>query len=573
MKVAGGPMLDPQRRDRCGSPVGGAPFRGWCRPFALAAAALAGLPFVVAGTTAERGAQRDALVPDPRTIEEACAVMREAATALGVTAVVRDAHGGARSEGGMVFVPVSVLATGEPTALVRWLDRIGSRADGNAREGASRARVTAIQSLRLAATAATTLRAEGELRLYLETPGGALPESGALADRLAPLMLLAEKHERFALGIVEAELGESVRLRGFTVRPGPAERVRNTFEWAGYEVLDLASEQAGSCERFELVARSRRTTNAAGGHESAAKLFVSPDELCLSAGSLAPERFVRVDGAAGDITMRLRGMDAVDVFHVLNATMGRGYVVEELVAARVSLEAVSASADAIEEALARELGLTITAGPVRRVGRSAARVAWSPPEGGEYAMSINLPHEDVAILLQICRDMTGWDIVDPPSGARGSLSVFVTETPIRVTLAATLEAAGLRARAPLTEGGLVRLVLESVEEPPARTAPGHPCALGSSRRVDALVRTEGESRARCRCLPVAGVRSIELAGLVRAEGAWTAWIYDGARATACAPGYALADGKVAVVDREGITLDVDGGHRLQIPLPALAELR
>jgi hypothetical protein len=536
---------------------------------ALAAVVLAGLTAVAHAIGVDQPA-RVAALPDQRAIEESCAAIRAEATALGVKGVALDTGSPVRAETGTAYVPVSVAATAEPTALLRWLDRIASYPTVRADQGASEARLVAIKSLRLAATSETSVRAEAALRLYFATPGGALPSRDARSDRLAPLVLLAAKYERFTLGLVEAELTDSLRLRGFTVRPGPAERVKDTLQWAGYEVLELASQPVGSCERFELVARSS-TTASPGGHEAAANLFVSADELCGSEGSLAPERLARVDGAVGDLTLRLRGMDAADVFRVLNETTGRGYVVQENVAARVSIEAPAASADAVEEALARELGITIMAGTVRHVGRSRAGGPWSPPiKDAEQPVTMSLPHAEIADLLRLFGDMTGY-IMDAPAGLDGRVSVFVTETPIRAVVGSTLEAVGLRARPLLLDDGLARLALETVEEPGGGAAPGHPCALGYSRRTRALARTGDERYARCRCLPPAGVRAVELAGLVRVAGVWTAWIYAGPRATPCGPGSAFADGKVAAVDGEGITIETDDGHRLVMLLPELAD--
>ncbi|HEX9186696.1 MAG TPA: hypothetical protein VGB87_06485 [Vicinamibacteria bacterium] len=357
-----------------------------------------------------------------------------------------------------------------------------------------------------------------------------------------------------------ASLGEEFTLRGLVVGEGPLRAFERRLERGFLRVTEFLQAKQGACHRFEARGRSPVAGPDVELPLPAEDPFEQDPAPCRADRDTGRSFAVRgraptaKDPGRGPLTLRLRDVDLADAFQILAAVGAGGYVVQEGVAGRVSVELTRATLDetlaAIRKATEAEV---MGSGPVRVVspGRAAGRgdAAGGAAAGGPPA-TFALKRADVRDVL------AGMSEVDPslaalgPAGFLGRVSVWTRDEPLLAVRAAVLEAAQLTER--IDED---RRVVE--RRTGASDAPSPVARAGPEPRL--VVRPEELTISE---FQLAGVASGEGGGFVAFAYAPTGQLHP------YRPGDRLADGVVRAVESTDVLLDTDEGL-LRIPLAAM----
>jgi hypothetical protein len=192
----------------------------------------------------------------------------------------------------------------------------------------------------------------------------------------------------------DAILGDEFVVRGLTVGEGPMHALELRLERGFFRVTEVLMARAGGCHRFEVRGRSPIV-----GIEAELPLpavddpFRQDDAPCVvdrDGGGVtvlrppavkAPPRGRPPAPARGALSLRLRDMDLADVFFVLHLLTGQGFLIDEDVRGRVSVEVSQVTLDDVLALLAHDGVVFSPPGPLRRVSRSAARAVLPAPTG------------------------------------------------------------------------------------------------------------------------------------------------------------------------------------------------
>ncbi len=354
-----------------------------------------------------------------------------------------------------------------------------------------------------------------------------------------------------------ASLAEEFTVRGLAIGEGPVRAFESRLERGFLRVSEFLMAKQGACHRFEARGRS-----PVAGPD--AELPVPVDDPFEQ--DAAPCRVDRdaaktivVKGRAptaknpgrGPLTLRLRDVDFADVFQAL-ATLGAGgFVVQESVVGRVSLEATRATLDETLAAIRKASGVEITdPGPVRIV--STARVAprKDAPSGGPPA-GFALKRAEVRDLLAGMADVDASLAALGPPGFLGRMSVWTKDAPLFAVRSAVLDAAGLTERIE-EDRRVVERRTGGGEAPVPVARSGHEPRL-SLRREELTVLE----------FQLAGIASAG-ESLVAFAHAPTGQLY------AYRPGDRLADAVVRAVETTDVLLETEEGP-LRIALPPLPD--
>lgn len=345
----------------------------------------------------------------------------------------------------------------------------------------------------------------------------------------------------------EAVIGEEFVVRGITVGEGPMRALEMRLERGFFRVAEVLMARSGACHRFEVRGRSPVV-----GIEAELPLpavddpFRQDDGPCVvdrDGGGLSvlrapppkPVARGRMPPPRGTLSLRLRDMDLTDVFFVLHLATGQGFLVDEDVRGRVSLDASQVALDEVLALLAKA-GVAISpAGPLRRVSRTAARAILPAPTGDGTPMTFALKRAPVADVLVVIADADP-SLPPPPRITGGRLSLWASEVHLADVRAAVLQA---------TPGGAA----SGDADPPA--AP----PLMPERRL--LVRADELS-----------VAEFQLAGLATAGAGWTAFAYAPTGVlNAYRRGDRLADGSTAEIQSTDVVIATEEGPvRILLPL-------
>jgi hypothetical protein len=404
------------------------------------------------------------------------------------------------------------------------------------------------------------------LDAFLRDQSLAFAKSDAIAARRRarrnPRLFLSEiaavaRERPVAVGY--ASLGEEFVLRGLVVGEGPLRAFEGRLERGFLRVTDFLQAKQGACHRFEARGRSP----VAGPDvelplptEDPFEQDPAPCRVDRDSGRSFAVRGrapTAKDPGRGPLTLRLRDVDFADVFQVLAAIGAGGFVVQEGVAGRVSVEVTRATLDETLAAIRKATEAEVAgAGPVRVVspGRGAARgdAGGGGAAGGSPA-TFALKRADVRDVLAGMSEVDSSLAALGPAGFLGRVSVWTRDQPLLAVRAAVLDAVSLTER--IEEDRRVverRSGASDAPSPVARAGPEPRLAL----RPEEL--TVGE---------------FQLAGVASGGGSFVAFAYaPTGQLHPYRPGDRLADGVVRSVESTDVLLETEEGP-LRIPLPAM----
>jgi hypothetical protein len=227
-------------------------------------------------------------------------------------------------------------------------------------------------------------------------------------------------------------------------------------------------------------------------------------------------------------------MDLADVFFVLHLLTGQGFLVDEDVRGRVSVEVSQVALDDVLELLGRSGIVVSPHGPLRRVSRSAARAVLPVPTGEGTPITFALKRAAAADVLGVIAEADA--AAPPPRVGGGRLSLWASEAHLGDVRAAVLQMARA-AGAPSGDG-----------DPPP------PPPLSTERRL--LVRADELS-----------LSEFQLAGVASAGQGWIAFAYAPTGVlNAYRRGDRLADGTTTEVQSTDVMITTEEGP-LRIALP------
>jgi hypothetical protein len=343
-----------------------------------------------------------------------------------------------------------------------------------------------------------------------------------------------------------ASLAEQFTIRGLALGEGPLRAFEKRLEGGYFRVADFLMAKQGACHRFEAHGQS-----PVAGPE--AELAVPVDDpfdqsLVGCRTDRDASRTIVVKGrtptpknpARGPLTLRLRDVDLSDVFGALSQLGFGGYVVDEAVSGRTSVDLQGATLDeaiaAMRKTASVELG---EVGPLRRVSLVRLPARRNVPSGGPPA-SFALKRCEVRDLLAAMADVeAGLASLGPP-GFLGRISVWTKDAPLFALRTAVLDSVGLSER--IEED---RRILER------RTGSGEPASPVASSDQEPRLALRREELT---------VHEFELAGVGAAGDKYLVFAYSPTgQLYAYAPGDRLSDAVVRSVDSSDVVLDTEEG--------------
>ena len=344
----------------------------------------------------------------------------------------------------------------------------------------------------------------------------------------------------------DAILGDEFVVRGLTVGEGPMRALELRLERGFFRVAEVLMARAGGCHRFEVRGRSPVV-----GIEAELPLpavddpFRQDDAPCVvdrDGGGVTVLRpppvkaapRARLPPARGALSLRLRDMDLADVFFVLHLLTGQGFLVDEDVRGRVSVEVSQVALDDVLTLLARDGVFVSPPGPLRRVSRTVARAVLPAPTGEGTPITFAVKRAAVSDVLAVIAEADSAAPL-PPRVAGGRISLWASEAHVADIRAAVLQMAR-PSGAPSVDG-----------DPP-------PPPPSTERRL--LVRANELS-----------MSEFQLAGIASTGQGWTAFAYaPNGVLNAYKRGDRLADGTTTEVQSTDVMITTEEGP-LRIALP------
>ena len=154
----------------------------------------------------------------------------------------------------------------------------------------------------------------------------------------------------------------------------------------------------------------------------------------------------------GALTLRLRDVDLADVFRALSELSGQGFLVDQDVVGRATIDFSRVTLNQALRALERTTGLSISRpSRIRRVSWGPAARGWAPPPGRSrpsssepaQRISLDLKHERLDGLLELLKDISSLS-VEAPAELREHVTVAVVEEPWPFVYESIFDALGLR---------------------------------------------------------------------------------------------------------------------------------
>lgn len=271
-------------------------------------------------------------------------------------------------------------------------------------------------------------------------PRGFLCELGAIV-RDRPVIL------------TQATLGDDFRVRGITVGEATVQALERRFERGFFRVSDFVAARQGACQHFEVRGKSPVIGPEAELPVPSDDPFVQDEAPCRADRDGYATREIkgpkaRADG--GPFSLRLRGVDAVDVWQILSQLSGQAFVVDPDVEGRVNGELTRVTLDEALAALAEAGIVTAPAGPVRRVSLAAnvpappkvkpekkgarkgpaeaaapAEVRVAAAAGDTPRVSLTLKRAEVRDILATLAEVDPSFVAFGPQGALGRVSLWV----------------------------------------------------------------------------------------------------------------------------------------------------
>jgi hypothetical protein len=371
----------------------------------------------------------------------------------------------------------------------------------------------------------------------------------------------------------QASLGSEMRLSGFAVGEASVRALEARLERGFFRLSDFTIARKGACHHFEVRGTSPIVGTDAELPIPSEDPFVQPDSPCVV--DRDPPRVLNVKGAKanatghGQISLRLREVDAVDVFQILSQLTNQAFLVDGDVIGRVSGDLNRMTLDEVASAFA-EAGMAVSPpAVVRRVslGRGEVRRDVKPRKPGKGREDVTLTptpaptsagaeadartrqtRVKLALKRADVRDVLATlAAIEPsyaalgPQGPLGRVSLWMSDLPLADVWSAVTQAAQLRDR---FEDG--RRLLErnpDSSEALVPVASSEPDAPRLALRPAEL--TLGE---------------LSLVALATAADGWRAYAYTptGTLVT-YRKGDRLSDGVVSGIEATDVTVDTEEG--------------
>jgi hypothetical protein len=244
-------------------------------------------------------------------------------------------------------------------------------------------------------------------------------------------------------------------------RAGACTAVEMHGEWRTAEPRDLGARPASAPAPHAAGAagpvgkESPAPTVWTAGDALAGRELLLDEELCRDSRDPI-ERRVTVAPVSGDgpLTLRLRDVDLADVFRTLGELTGQGFVVDEDVVGRSTVDFSRVTLEQALGALERSAGLSVSRpGWIRRVSTGPAARAWVAPVDPVYKargeplagfpITFDFKRGSVSDLLLLAGDISGRPVEGPPSVSE-RVTIRVSDGPWVRLYAALLDTLGMR---------------------------------------------------------------------------------------------------------------------------------
>jgi hypothetical protein len=345
-----------------------------------------------------------------------------------------------------------------------------------------------------------------------------------------------------------ASLGDEFVVRGLTIGEGPARALQKRFEQGFFRIDEFIMARSGGCRRFEALGRSPVVGIQAELPMPAEEPFRQDPAPCRVDRDTGGVRLVkgpsRKPSEGGPLTLRLREVDAADVFHALHLISAESFIVDDNVQGLVSTELNRVTLDEALAALQRRLDVRIEkAGVVRRVRLAQAAPTPTLPTPSQAAplASFALKRAPVREILAVMTEADADLAALGPDGFLGRVSVWAKDVSLVDLRTAILASVGLSER--LEDGQRI------LERAVGSTEPAVPVA-GDPPERRLLVRPQDLS-----------VVELQLAGLASSGSGWIAFAYSPrGDLHSYSAGTRLDDAVVKAVYSTDIVLDTGDGE-------------
>lgn len=356
------------------------------------------------------------------------------------------------------------------------------------------------------------------------------------------LGLFTEAAEEHAIALTSVRIDDGISMEGLLLGAAARAALAASLDKAKLRASRLQWSPAGACQAFSVSARFEPAEEPGGLTESVVFTPGGPvfdgDSAAFCRGEPeSPARRILVRGAASTndnaFFLRLRNLDLVDVFFVLNDLIAENFVIDQDVKGRVDLDILEGAT--VDDALSAvsSAGVVIGSPPLRRVsrGKPAVPSTQRPSSGGE-PINMSFRDADLAGILCLLGQVSGREI-RMPRELRQRVSLFMTELPVGAALDQLL--------------------------PSSSTSAVNPCELssGSGSRL---------SRHPLK-LEQLGIADLRIAGLARVGETWRAYVHAPARRVMpLEPGQRLFDGTVKSIGSKGVTFASDAKGVIDVSL-------
>jgi hypothetical protein len=350
--------------------------------------------------------------------------------------------------------------------------------------------------------------------------------------------------------LTRASLGEDFLISGVTVGEAPMRAFERRLERGFFRIADVLVVRQGGCHRFEVKGRAPVV-----GPDAEIPL-PSEDPFGLEGQSCRVDRDAgkntilymakgRVP-SGGPLSLRLRGVDLADIFHVLHRITSQGFLVDADVQGRVTLDVSNVDMAGLVSVLERTGIRVLPAGPVQRVSRGRSTESGEAPRDGPR-ISFSVKRAEVRDILMAMAEADPDLVALGPPGSLGRLSIWAKDVSVAGLRTAVLQAAGLSESVEEEE----RVVTPSPRSDAGQLAP----IVGDPQELLTLQPNE------------LSVEEFELSGLASAGAEWVALAYSPAGVLyVYRAGDRLANATIRTVQSTDVVLDTEEGP-LQIVLP------
>lgn len=366
----------------------------------------------------------------------------------------------------------------------------------------------------------------------------------------------------------QATLGNELRVSGFAVGEASVRALEGRLERGFFRISDFVVARKGACHHFEV-----RGTSPVVGPEAELPIpsedpFVQPEAPCVV--DRDAQRVLSVKGpksspsAHGPLSLRLREVDAADVFQILSQISSQAFLVDGDVVGRVSGDLTRMTLDEVLDALADVDIVVSPPAAVRRVSmaRGGAKrearprkpakgktepgvVPQTPASGADGArqarVRLALKRAEVREILATMAEIEPSYAALGPQGSLGRVSLWVGDLPLPDVWGAVTQAAQLKER--VEEG---RRLLERNPESNEVLVP----VTSNEPEAPRLALKPGEL----------SVGELALVALATATDGWRAYAYTPTGSLVMyRKGDRLSDGVVSAIESTDATLDTDEG--------------